>query len=59
MNHFHGDDLVPAVLKATYNLSDEVTLDTIGLDHDEATFSIGRSVWHFGRGFASKKRRKV
>jgi len=44
MNHLHGHDLVPAVLKATYDLSDEVTLDAIRLDHDEAAFRICRHV---------------
>lgn len=59
VNHLHTDDLIPAVFEARNDLSDEVTLDTIGLDHDETAFSIRRSVRHWLFCFACQKGREM
>jgi hypothetical protein len=59
MNHFYGHDLVSALLKASYDLSDEVTLDTIRLDHDEAAFRIWRRVFLGWFGVAAQEARQM
>jgi len=51
MNLFEGDDLEATLLEARQDLSDQVTLNTIRLDHDEAAlltgFTMSRHVLFF------------
>jgi len=48
MDHLYGHDLEPPVLKPTDDLPDEVALDAVGLDHDEAALSMCRSAGFVG-----------
>ena len=39
VNHLHGDDLESPLLESAQDLANQVALDTVRLDHDEAAFS--------------------
>jgi hypothetical protein len=45
MLHLHGHDLESTLLETGEDLADEIALDAIRLDHDEAPFLGGHFVW--------------
>ena len=50
VDELEGNELVSAVLEAADDLSNQVALDTVGLDGDESTLSLGTSLTVVGCG---------